>query len=299
MSFESFMVGFGWLSALLFVGVSGYKIITLARLPMNVRWEVYPIPHEAESKRHYGGSYMEDVDWAKNTRRGSMLPAYLEMAFEIVTLRKVKANNPYNIWPLSLAMHWGIYLYFGWLLLLVVDNVLNAGVLWALTTVVGLAAVLLGAAGALALVVKRAANPDLSAYTTPLDYFNLFFLASFFVMGLVSWLNSFSFAPHAAYIASVLSLEPAPLPLTVSAHFLLFELFMIYMPFTKLIHYFAKYLTFDLTLWSDDFKAKGSSTDKKVIEQLGYGMTWGAPHIQPGKTWLEQAQTTAIQGGKK
>ncbi len=299
MTFESFIVGFGWLAAVLFVGVSAYKIIALARLPMNVRWEIYPIPHEAKEKRHYGGSYMEDVDWAKKTHGGSMLPTYLEMAVEILTLRKVKEHNVYSLWPLSLAMHWGIYLYFGWLLLLAVDNVLNVGLLSALTTLVGLGALLLGTVGSLALMVKRASNQELSAYTTPLDYFNLLFLASFFVMGLVSWLGSFSFGPHAAYIGSVLFFKPAALPFTVTMHFLLFELFMIYMPFTKLIHYFAKYLTFDLTLWSDDFKAKGSSTDKKVIEQLGYGMTWGAPHIPPGKTWLEQAQTTAIQGGKK
>jgi hypothetical protein len=71
------------------------------------------------------------------------------------------------------------------------------------------------------------------------------------------------------------------------------------MPFTKLIHYFAKYFTFDRALWDDDFKAKGSAVDRQVTTQLGYKPTWAAPHIPPGQTWLEQAQATAPSEGKK
>lgn len=77
MSFEQFMLGFGWLAAILFLGVAACRIARIARLPLNVRWEVYPVPHEAKEKRGYGGSYMEEVDWATRTRAASPLPAYL------------------------------------------------------------------------------------------------------------------------------------------------------------------------------------------------------------------------------
>jgi hypothetical protein len=74
---------------------------------------------------------------------------------------------------------------------------------------------------------------------------------------------------------------------------------MIYMPFTKLIHYSAKYFTFDRALWDDDFKAKGSAVDRQVTAQLGYKTTWAAPHIAPGQTWLQQAQSTALPESRK
>jgi nitrate reductase gamma subunit len=299
MDFEHFMIGFGWLAAVLFIGVSAYKIARLARLPLNVRWEVYPVPHEVESKRHYGGSYMEETDWATTKREASPLATYREIATEVTTLKRVKEHNGYGIWPLSLAMHWGLYLYFVWLFLLVAGNVLLVPGLSLLTIVVGLAAHVLGAAGALGLIVKRTTNRDLRLYTTPPDYFNLLFLAALFLAGLVSWFGDRSFATHKAYIGSVLFFRPVHVPAAVSVSFLLFELFMIYMPFTKLIHYFAKYFTFDRALWDDDFKAKGSAKDRQVTEQLAFKPGWAAPHIAPGQTWLQQAQATTPPEARK
>jgi nitrate reductase gamma subunit len=299
MIFDHFMVAFGWLAAVLFVGVSAYKIIRLARMPLNVRWEVYPVPHAAKEKRHYGGSYMEEVDWATKPRATSPLPAYLEIATEVTTLKKVREHNAYGIWPLSLAMHWGLYLYFGWLFLLVIGNVVHVAGLSALTIAAGLAANILGAGGAIGLMLKRATNRDLHLYTTPADYFNLLFLAAMFLTGLVSWLGETSFAAHKAYIGSLLFFRPVHVPAAVAISFMVFELFMIYMPFTKLIHYFAKYFTFDRALWDDDFKAKGSAADRKVTAQLAFNADWAAPHIAPSQTWLQQAQATAFQDGKK
>ena len=299
MSFDGFMVGFGWLSAVLFIGVSAYKIIRLARMPLNVRWEVYPVPHEDKAKRHYGGSYMEEVDWATRNRRASPLPAYLEIATEVTTLKRVKDHNGYGLWPLSLAMHWGLYLYFGWLALLAAGNVVHLAALAHVTTAAGVAAFVLGAGGAIGLMLKRATHPDLHRYTTPPDYFNLAFLAAFFLAGLVSWLGDTSFTAHKAYIGSVLFFKPGHVPATAAISFLLFELFMIYMPFTKLIHYFAKYFTFDRALWDDDFKAKDSATDRKITQQLAFNADWAAPHIARGQSWLQQAQSTGLTDARK
>ena len=299
MLFESFMIYFGWFAAAAFVVVAGYKIARIATMPKNLRWEVYPVPHEAEQKRRYGGSYMEEVDWAKKRESGSVIPEFIEMGTEIFALKKVREHNVYGIWLFSMAMHWGIYLYFGWLALLVAQNLILIPALAYATTVLGLVSFILGIFGTLSLTIKRATNPNLKLYTAPIDYFNLLFLASFFIVGLISWLTELSFDAHAAYIGSILSFKPTAVPTRVLVGFLLFELFMVYMPFSKLIHYFAKYFTFHHSLWDDAFSAKGSPTERKIVEQLSYGVNWSAPHIAPGKTWLEEAQIVAAEGESK
>ena len=196
-------------------------------------------------------------------------------------------------------MHWGLYLYFGWLFLLVVGNLINVAGLDGFTMMVGLAGQSLGAAGALGLILKRAMTRDLHRYTSPLDYFNLLFIAAMFLASLVSWFGDKSFADHKAYVGGELFFRPVHVPAAVSLSFLLFELFVIYMPFTKLIHYVAKYFTFDLALWDDDFKAKGSDVDRRIAAQLGYNVTWAAPHMAPGKTWLQQAQPPPLPENRK
>jgi nitrate reductase gamma subunit len=299
MSFDQFMLGFGWLAAALFLAVATWRIVRLARLPLNVRWEVYPVPQESREKRRYGGSYMEETDWAARKRVASHLPAFLEIAAEVIALKRVRQHNRYGVWPLSLAMHWGLYLYFAWVGLLAIGHFTLPRALGQLTTAVGLAAFALGTAGAAGLMLQRATQRDLRRYTTPLDYFNLAFLAAFFIAGLVSWLGDRSFAAHRAYVGGLLSFHPAALPARVAVSFLLFELFLVYMPFTKLIHYFAKYFTFHEALWDDQFKTKDSAADRQVTAQLAYRPAWSAPHIAPGQTWLQQAQTTSPPDNRK
>ncbi len=299
MALQWFMILFGWLAVLLFVTVASYKIARLARLPLGLRWEVYPVPGETGEKRAYGGSYMEELDWTKQPRSGQLLPEWVEIGKEVFTLKRVREHNRYGIWPLSLAMHYGLYLYFVWLALLALDSLINLPALAGVITIVGLVSFLLGLCGSLALILRRATCPDLRHYTAPLDYFNLAFIAAFFALGLVSWLAASSFVSHQTYIGSALRFQPAAVPLPTLAAFFVFELFMIYMPFTKLLHYFAKYLTFHHALWDDRFSSKGSPFDRRVKEQLTFPVSWSGPHIVPGKTWLEEVQLAAAGGEKK
>jgi nitrate reductase gamma subunit len=299
MSPEYLLILFGWFAAASFVVVSAYKIYRVATAPLNVRWEVYPVPHEEGERRHYGGSYMEEVDWAKKSRAGSLVAELVEMGQEIFLLQRVRKYNPYGVWLFSMAMHWGLYLGAALLALLVVENLIAIPALVLVTTIVGVIAFALGTIGALGLIAKRATDRNLNLYTAPVDYFNLLWLAAIFVLGLASFAANGSFAAHRAYIGSVLTFTPAPLPPVVVLTFLVFELFVIYMPFSKLIHYFAKYFTYHSQLWDDAFKTKGSPTDKKVTEQLAYTVAWSAPHVLQGKSWLEQAQNPNVEGDKK
>jgi hypothetical protein len=42
---------------------------------------------------------------------------------------------------------------------------------------------------------------------------------------------------------------------------------------------------------------KGSAIDQKNLEEVGYKFKWSGPHVDPNKTWLENAME--IPGQKK
>jgi nitrate reductase gamma subunit len=288
MAFQWFTIVFGWAAFFLFVVLAAYKIHRFATMPLNLRWEVYPVPHEAGDKRLYGGSYMEEVDWAKKPRPSSPLAEWAEMGSEIFFLKRVREHNPYHIWPLSLALHWGLYLLILWMGLLAAT--VFVPVMAFLTMAVGISAFVLGACGAVGLIVIRATDKTLALYTAPIDYFHLVFLAAIFGVGLFSWWGDPLFSLHHAYVKSLLFFRPTPLSPAVLSLFLLLQLFAIYMPFSKLIHYLMKHFTFHEILWNDEFKVKGSSKDKQIDRQLSSLATWAGPHIAPGKTWREQVR---------
>jgi nitrate reductase gamma subunit len=307
MAFQWFVTVLAWASVVIFFAVAAYRVRKISAMPLGLRWEVYPIPHEARAKREYGGSYMEETDWVKGHKRRSFLaevveflaPEAIEIGTEIATMKKVRGHNRYGIWAFSTLLHWGIYLFVLWTLLLIIGGVTGGGALASIAGVLGPVACVVGLAGAIGLIVRRATVPDLARYTAPIDYFNLGFLAAIFVCGLISWAGDPALAGHRAYFAGVVRFQPAAAPWSVIVTFLLFWAFVIYMPFSKLLHYVIKYFLYHQGLWDDAFKAKGSAADKRIMEQLGYRVTWQGPHIVPGKTWLEEAQTPAVEGGKK
>lgn len=297
---EVSIIVLAWLSvAVLIIGIVN-KIITFSSMPQNLRWEVYPVPHETKERCCYGGSYMEEMDWANKPLHPSRLSGELiEMASEIFLLKRVREHNKYGLWPLSMAMHWGTYFLFGWLFLLFVGVFLEVSALSQLVSILGPAAFILGALGCSALILKRATNAELKLYTTPVDFFNLLLLLSIFVTGIISWLADPSFVSSKKFVESVVLFSPASVPSIVLLNFGLFGLFLIYMPFSKYMHYLAKFYTFHKCLWQDSFKDKGSAMDKKNIEQVGYKFKWAGPHANPNKTWLENAQELMLEEVKK
>ena len=295
--FNWFIIFFGWISILLCVILTVYKIYRIATLPLNLRWELYPVPHEPKDRRLYGGSYMEQTDWAQKPSRPSLLAELGEIAGEIFFLNRVRKHNQYGLWPLSMTMHWGLYLLLTWIVLLTAAHWFPA--LTPVAVVIGEAAFLLGMCGTLGLIVKRASNKNLSLYTTPVDYFNLAFLAVVFGLGLLSWAIEPGFLQHQAYLVSLVTFVPSHHPGTVVAVFFTLQIFAIYMPLSKLLHYAMKHFTFTEILWNDAFMEKNSRNDRRIRRQLAYMKDWAAPHIGQGKTWLEDAQRAqAAEEGK-
>lgn len=296
--FHWFIIFFGWGSILLFVILTVYKIYRIATLPLNLRWEVYPVPHEPKERRTYGGSYMEQTNWAQKPSRPSLLAELGEMVGEIFFLNRVRKYNPYGLWPLSLAMHWGLYLLLAWIALLTAAHWIP--IPEPVASVTGGVAFVLGMFGSLGLIVKRATDKSLSLYTAPVDYFNLAFLAAIFGLGLLSWAIGPGFLHHQAYLVSLITFVPAHHPAAVVAMFFTLQIFAIYMPLSKLIHYAMKHFTFTEILWDDAFMVKNSRNDRRIMRQLAYMKDWSAPHIGQGKTWLEDAQRApAVDQGKQ
>mgnify|MGYP005838863947 CR=1 FL=1 len=276
-----------WVSVIVFIFMVVYRSVKYASMPLSLRWELYPVPHEPKG----GGSYMEEVDFVKKPLHANRIAGLIEMGSEVFYLKKVKDHNRFGIWPFALSMHWGIYLFFLWVLLLLIETVFKVNIL-PVTNVCGKIAFVLGAFGSLGLILKRIGAKKLALYTAPEDYFNLLFLLAIFATGIISWSIDPSFIFSRAYVKEIVFFEPSPvkLPAVVLLNFILFELFLLYMPFCKLLHWLAKYFTIDKIIWDDAFKVKDSPADKKVLKQLGYVVTWRGPHIVPGKTWLEEAQ---------
>ena len=152
MTLQWFLVALAWASVVIFLVVAIRRVVKINAMPMGLRWEVYPVPHEAPEKRDYGGSYMEDTDWAKKHKARSfkeelvefLLPEAIEIGTEILTMKKVRANNRYGIWIFSVFLHWGIYLFVGWTLLLIIASLTGSAVLTSISIVVGAIACVLG-----------------------------------------------------------------------------------------------------------------------------------------------------------
>ncbi|NOZ67645.1 MAG: hypothetical protein GXP46_00010 [Deferribacteres bacterium] len=289
-----FVIITAWLSVAVFAVMAVYRFIKFAAMPLHLRWELYPVAHESREKRRYGGSYMEEMDWVKRPRRRSLSGEISSMLAEIFFLHRVREHNRHGIWIFSICMHWGIYLFAAWIALLAAGTFFESDAMSRVANITGVAAFVMGASGSLMLAVKRVAERGLRLYTAPVDYFNLMFLFAVFATGLASWFADPGLAGSRAYVKGVISFTPVSVPPLTILNFMLLQLFLVYMPFTKLFHYIAKYFTFHKVMWDDAFKVKGSPVDKKIVEQLSYRVTWAAPHIAPDMTWLQQAQITDV-----
>ena len=77
-------------------------------MPVHLRWDLYPIPHE-KGKHHYGGSYFEEIDWWTKPAEVSVTNELKEMSKEIIFIQSMYHNNR-PLWMFSFPFHFGLYL---------------------------------------------------------------------------------------------------------------------------------------------------------------------------------------------
>lgn len=292
---EFLLIFLGIVSPLIMVTGIIIKFYQISQLPVNVRWEIYPLPSESGERKRYGGSYLEEVDWVKKKHEKSIIAEFTEPLKEILFLHRVKEFNPYGLWVWSMFLHWGVWLIFLWVLLIIVASIFEG---FNLSNFVFIAylAYILGVIGSAGLIIKRISNKNLKLYTSGIEYLNLIFLLILFATGFLMISGEDSVNEVLSYVGGILIFDISLYEISsiTLVHFLLFKLFLIYIPFSKFFHGPVKFFTFHKILWDDNFQKKGSPEEKKISQQLNYRVRWAGPHILPEQSWLENAKNTNL-----
>jgi nitrate reductase gamma subunit len=278
-----------WIAVVIFVIASAARALKYARAPEHLRWDLYPVAHEPKAQREHGGSYLEEKDWWTKPRKTSLWGEASFMMAEIFFLMGVREHNR-KLWWFSMPFHWGLYLLGGVTVGLVVTGLgFRPPWLVALLAAVGAVAGVLTAVGALGLLIIRSTDPKMSFYTTGADRLNLLLLVvigglcaavAIVPPGMVGVVNA---------VGNVLRIQPVEASTLLAVQMTLSALFLLYMPFTRMVHFFSKYFTYHQVRWDDRPVEQGTELEKRLRRALDFGVAWDAEHIKTGKTWAEVA----------
>jgi nitrate reductase gamma subunit len=277
------------------------RAVRYARMPLHLRWEIYPVPHEDPERAAYGGSRYEQVDWWKSAARPNRLGELKAMAAEILFLRGLREFNR-RLWWCSYPFHLGLYL----LISTGVAVTVAAGIpavapaLHVFYTVAGLSGAVLVVCGAAGLLHRRLRDTKLRSYTTAGDLFNLCFFIITVSMLLASYVSGGPFV--STVIKALLTFDTTlAIPGLEAAALALASLLILYIPLTHMSHFIAKYFTYHAIRWDDKPNRNDRSLEARIAEQLAYKPTWSAPHVGAGggATWAGVATTEPPKGVKK
>jgi nitrate reductase gamma subunit len=286
-----------WLQILVYISIGIFAILILAKvikystMPLHLRWELYPVPHE-KFKAEYGGSYYEEPEWWKKPRETSLAGELKEMLLEMIFIKRVFEYKR-RLWYLTFPFHMGIYLMLIWFALLflnAITSIAGFGVGDQLIVAIGGLGITLLSFGCVGLLLKRISDKSLRSYSTSVDYFNLLFILAVTVTGILAWTSDPNFTAAKASMMSLVTFSALPdLSPSQTIHMTLLSLLVAYIPTTKMTHFVAKYFTYHKILWEDTPNIVGSPLREKIKEVLSYKVSWSAPHIRQGITWAEEA----------
>ncbi len=285
------------------------KVVRYAKMPPHLRWELYPLP--GDTKRPWGGSYLEESEWWTKPREAKSLLGELKFMGREVLFFKEYYHRNRSYWYLVYPFHMGIFLFVGFFALLLVGALTMVGgvavsaesanawgkVVYYMTLVVGGAGFVLGIVGGVGLFIRRLIDQDLKPYTERIGYFNLLFVLVVFLTGLFSWaFADHTFATAREYVNSLITFKGAGnIDTLIAAHIILLALLLAYMPFTNMMHFFAKWFSFHRVRWDDVPNLRGSNLERRLGPWLNQPVSWSAPHIQRVKRWADVAQATTVQ----
>jgi nitrate reductase gamma subunit len=281
------------------------RFVRISSMPIHLRWELYPVAHE-KGKAHYGGSYLEEPDWWTKPRESSLLGELKVMIPEILLLAGVWEHNRRQ-WLRSFPFHFGLYLLCGLIALLGLGGIAGAAgyevsagagvvgrLIHHLTYLVGFAGLFLAFVGSVALLARRACNPDYREFTKQVDFFNLlFFVVTLAVALLAQALGDPDFVLLRGYFSSLLTFASVGEGFTglMAAEVILASVLAAYIPLTHMSHFFTKWFMYHDIRWADEPNMRGSKIEKQVEKVLAYPVSWSAPHIRGDgkKNWVDVA----------
>jgi nitrate reductase gamma subunit len=169
-----------------------------------------------------------------------------------------------------------------------------------LLLVTGGIAFVTGTFGSIGMGIIRLADRSLRIYAMPMNFFNYLFFLIVYGSGLLAWLVlDPTLVEYRTYWMGLITLSPPALhPMTV-LHIVLFDIFLIYLPFTRSTHYITRILAYFFIRWDDEPNQRGSKMERKINDLLGQKVSWEGPHITKGKSWVEVATEPGFPDTKK
>jgi nitrate reductase gamma subunit len=281
------------------------RVVAYLRTPVHLRWELFPLPHEAGQARG-GRSRLEVYEWWTKPSGHSLTGILGAMSLEMLFIRSLWENNR-PLWYRSFPFHMGLYLLGAFLGLLGIGAVAqvagtavgaDAGLsaargLHYLTAGVGYLGLAAAIVGTMALLHRRLTDEEIKRYTTSADLFNLGFILVVLLLGLiVSLAADRGFGQARDMAAGLLSFKRAtPGSGWVALEVVATALLIAYIPCTHMSHFFMKFFTYHDVRWEDEPNAAGSRIEARTAKALQYPVTWSAPHVKGDgrKTWHDAA----------
>jgi nitrate reductase gamma subunit len=311
MSFLSWFIGgpLIYFAVALFIYRTAALFIRYAKLPCHLRWDLYPVPHQGPE-----GSKYQKIDFAKLKTHASLFHELKEMIPEMLFIKKAFINSP-KIWAGSFPLHAGLYLGLLFVLLLAGGAIMglsgiqvSAGsasifskLIFYMTVVTGAGGFIAGVAGSLVLLWLRLFDEDMRFMSDIVSFFNLGVMIFLFGSGLAAWaMTDPSFDILRLHVASLLTFSPAPVsePL-VTMELMAACLFLIYLPFSRMMHFVGKYFFYHKIMWDDEMMKSGSAMENEVAACLQLKTTWSAQHIRNGGSWADQVVEGPPREGDK
>jgi nitrate reductase gamma subunit len=297
---EPFLAILTYFAYLFIIFMYTMKAVKYLRLPIHLRWEIYPVLHEQNYR--YGGSRMEQLGTEGRVRQGGLIRSIVYLLKEYVSLSEYyKRQKVY--WSVLYPWHIGFILiitfhilaFFGALVLLAgvpvaADSpVLFGRVFYLVMLFCGVVSFSAGLVGSIGVLIKRIVDTNLRDYAAPQQYFTYLFCLAVFASGLYSWwFVDPTFSEYRQFWVGLVTLHPVAVAPTGTLHIILFDFFLIYLPFTRSMHYVTRIFAFFLIRWDDRPNVRGGDVERQLITQFGRRMTWSAKHIKKDGTWVEQ-----------
>lgn len=267
-----------------------------AMLPVHLRWELYPVPHETPPRAAHGGSYFEESEWWTKPRRRNRAGEVAVMAREIFLLETVRKAKP-SLWWRSQLFHSGVFL----VIAAIACDLIST--MAAPLATAGRTAGYLGLSfifvGSLALLWRRIRDAELDDYTHPADIVQLVVLTMSALLLIIGCLQPDApsvrqFAHAAVYFDTGLSI-----PWTLALAILLGAALLAYIPFSRMAHFIGKYFGYHAVRW-DDEPNRGGRLGQTLAKNLELRPTWSARHIAADgtKSWAEIAAENPTEVGR-
>ena len=242
------------------------RAVRYARLPLNLRWELYPVPHEDSKRAGYGGSYFEQLDWWTKPAHPNRFGELKAMSAEILFLHAMYRHNR-RLWRWSYPFHLGLYV-------LIATGAAAVAEL-TIAPPAGLLGCVLVMAGTAGLLVHRIKDRELRVYSAPMDYVNLCFF--FVTAACLATANGPGLIEVARALLTFNTSLAVPVHLAVAMA--MTALLIAYIPMTHMAHFIGKYFAWHAIRWGDQPSSRDRSAEARLAAYLKYKPSWSAPHI--------------------